>query len=137
MPLRAKHCRDCRRCVATYDHHCPWVGNCIGERNKRHFFYFIISQTTQLTISSLMTIQLLQKSKTLFWFSLPILVIQAAFFLFVINLLVFHSYLNSKNLTTWECLSWKKISYMQQWPRNLGSPFHLGFKQNFKLIFGF
>ena len=26
MPIRAKHCKECGRCVGLYDHHCPWLG---------------------------------------------------------------------------------------------------------------
>ena len=44
MPLRTKHCKKCDYCVATHDHHCPWIGNCVGERNKARFYYYLIVQ---------------------------------------------------------------------------------------------
>jgi len=40
QPPTAAHCPDCQVCVDGYDHHCPWMGICIGKRNMKAFMTF-------------------------------------------------------------------------------------------------
>lgn len=46
--MRAKHCHDCGHCVRRFDHHCAWIGNCVGERNHRLFFSYLTAQLALL-----------------------------------------------------------------------------------------
>eukprot|EP00759_Apiculatamorpha_spiralis_P045712 PhF_6_TR4251/c0_g1_i1/m.5750/K20028/ZDHHC2_15_20; palmitoyltransferase ZDHHC2/15/20 len=39
---RTHHCRHCERCVLRMDHHCPWINNCVGERNHKYFLQFLL-----------------------------------------------------------------------------------------------
>jgi len=40
-PASCHHCRVCRRCVMDMDHHCPFIGNCVGAGNRREFVLFL------------------------------------------------------------------------------------------------
>lgn len=41
-PPRTHHCSICNTCVLMFDHHCPWLNQCIGHHNRRHFFLYMI-----------------------------------------------------------------------------------------------
>lgn len=44
-PARSKHCSLCQGCIAVCDHHCVWIGNCVGFGNMGLFILFLLLNT--------------------------------------------------------------------------------------------
>lgn len=42
-PAKSAHCNICNNCVSEFDHHCIWLGTCVGKNNYPSFFFFVIS----------------------------------------------------------------------------------------------
>ena len=40
---KVSHCRFCNVCIEGFDHHCVWVGKCIGKNNLKTFYGLLFS----------------------------------------------------------------------------------------------
>ncbi|KZT33540.1 zf-DHHC-domain-containing protein [Sistotremastrum suecicum HHB10207 ss-3] len=110
-PYRTHHCRVCAKCVLQYDHHCPWIGGCVGARNRRFFLIFLewASPFTLWTFATLVALNARGSAEGLMDSIDPqqivIIIISGLFAFFTSGMLLSHIGLILLNTTTLEHLN--------------------------------
>ncbi|MCO5550157.1 hypothetical protein L7F22_003639 [Adiantum nelumboides] len=126
-PLRSKHCSSCNRCVEQFDHHCPWISNCVGKKNKWEFFVFLCLECFAMLLSGAVTIHRLwtdptAPNTTSQWISFIGTRHAGALAFFLIDLFVFIGVVTltgmqatqvARNITTNELTNAMRYSYLK------------------------
>lgn len=133
QPLRARHCRQCGVCVALFDHHCPFVDNCIGEKNKFIFFWYVFIQAFECFLTFALVVDCIDRKDDVeeFWNANYAFVL-LSFLPFLIGILlaflwIYHLYLACVGVTTYEVVKWKDLHYLENKEK---SPFSKGVWRN-------
>jgi len=139
-PLRSKHCKHCNRCVSRFDHHCPWIDNCVAENNRKQFVLLAVVQTTSTWFYAVLCGIHMQhhscSDALAFTLSLPLMIHACLVATWGLALAQEHVSLALKNITTNEKMNQHRYSYMRDEHGNPKNPFDLGARKNCLYFFG-
>jgi len=129
-PPRTSHCAECDNCVEKFDHHCLWMGTCVGKRNYK-YFYLVLSLTTILSLIQIFScvgfiiVKLKQENiKKILYIIISLSCVgffDLMFFcFFLIKLFAVHSWLLTTGLTFYEHIKKKYFIFLDIRPYSKG-----------------
>ncbi|KNC53463.1 zinc finger protein [Thecamonas trahens ATCC 50062] len=125
--MRVKHCYKCQRCVYRFDHHCFWVGACVGEKNHVWFYWFLATQSIMCMWTAVVFAEAFVDVSPWLnanWIQLLVVIDAGGVGLLPLGLWGYHTYLVLTGQTTWEDLRTRKIEYLRGF--ELVAPFSKG-----------